>query len=182
MELLKILITTIIASTLRSQSLGAPMYSTPSTLQSLVTYLIPQKTTNATQEVWKSKMIKYFFQKISVFFGNCAKVFPTNVVKKQQEWRNRQAKKISCIFTPQKAKERSYGIANKDWIGLFLFLFVVAVRTWPENYLNGLCHTICYLFKKRKIFWHQFYSKKMVQFYYRRLCLGIKTVSSRLLQ
>ena len=51
MELLKILITTIIATTLRSQSLGAPMYSTPSTLQSLVTYLIPQKTANATQEV-----------------------------------------------------------------------------------------------------------------------------------
>ena len=54
MELLKILITTIIVSTLRSQSLGAPMYSTPSTLQSLVTYLIPQKTANATQEVCSS--------------------------------------------------------------------------------------------------------------------------------
>lgn len=82
MELLKILITTIIMSTLRSQSLGAPMYSTPSTLQSLVTYLIPQKTTNATQEVWKSKTIKYFFQKISMFFGNCEKAFLTNIVKK----------------------------------------------------------------------------------------------------
>ena len=136
MELLKILITTIIASTLRSQSLGAPMYSTPSTLQSLVTYLIPQKTTNATQEVWKSKMIKYFFQKISAFFGNCAKAFPTNVVKKQQEWRNRQAKKISCIFTPQKAKERSYGIANKDWIGLFLFLFCCCCSNMTRKLLK----------------------------------------------
>ena len=182
MELLKILITTIIASTLRSQSLGAPMYSTPSTLQSLVTYLIPQKTTNATQEVWKSKMIKYFFQKISVFFGNCAKAFPKNVVKKQQEWRNRQAKKLAVFSHHKKRKSVVMELQTKIGLGYFCFFFVVAVRTWPGNYLNGLCHTICYLFKKRKIFWHQFYSKKMVQFYYRRLCLGIKTVSSRLLQ
>ena len=51
MEISKVLIATIIVATLTSQTLSAPLHSTPSTLQVLVTYVIPEKTTNATQEV-----------------------------------------------------------------------------------------------------------------------------------
>ena len=51
MEISKVLIATIIVATLSSQTLSAPLSSTPSTLQVLVTYGIPEKTTNATQEV-----------------------------------------------------------------------------------------------------------------------------------
>ena len=54
MEISKVLIATIIVATLSSQTLSAPLRSTPSTLQVLVTYNIPQKTTNATQEVGMS--------------------------------------------------------------------------------------------------------------------------------
>ena len=48
MEISKVLIATIIVT------LSAPLHSTPSTLQFLVTYNIPQQTTNATQEVGMS--------------------------------------------------------------------------------------------------------------------------------
>ena len=51
MEISKVLIATIIVATLSSDTLSAPLSSTPSTLQVLVTYVIPEKTTNATQEV-----------------------------------------------------------------------------------------------------------------------------------
>ena len=51
MEISKVLIATIIVATLSSQTLSATLSSTPSTLQALVTYVIPEKTTNATQEV-----------------------------------------------------------------------------------------------------------------------------------
>ena len=51
MEISKVLIATIIVATLSTQTLSAPLHSTPGTLQVLVTYVIPEKTTNATQEV-----------------------------------------------------------------------------------------------------------------------------------
>ena len=56
MEISKVLIATIVVATLSSQTLSVPLHSTPSTLQILVTYVIPQKTTNATQEVGVSKL------------------------------------------------------------------------------------------------------------------------------
>ena len=54
MEISKVLIATIVVATLNSQTLSVPIRSTPSTLQVLVTYVIPQKTINATQEVGMS--------------------------------------------------------------------------------------------------------------------------------
>jgi len=51
MEISKVLIATIIVATLSLQTFSAPLSSTPSTLQVLVAYVIPEKTTNATQEV-----------------------------------------------------------------------------------------------------------------------------------
>ena len=61
MEISKVLIATIIVATLRSKTLSAPLSSTPSTLQFLVTYVIPEKTTNATQEVGISEVCVYIF-------------------------------------------------------------------------------------------------------------------------
>ena len=52
MELFKGIIAAIITVTLSSQTLCAPPQSTPSTIQNLVTYVIPSKTANATYEVW----------------------------------------------------------------------------------------------------------------------------------
>ena len=61
MEISKVLIATVIVATLSSQTLSAPLSSTPSTLQVLVTYVIPEKTTNATQEVGISWVYVYIF-------------------------------------------------------------------------------------------------------------------------
>ena len=61
MEISKVLIATIIVATLSSETLSAPLSSTPSTLQVLVTYVIPEKTTNATQEVGISWVYVYIF-------------------------------------------------------------------------------------------------------------------------
>ena len=61
MEISKILMATIVAATLMSQTHSALLHSssTPSTLQMLVTHLIPQKTANATQRVWMSYLVRF---------------------------------------------------------------------------------------------------------------------------
>ena len=51
MKLFKGIIAAIITVTLSSQTLCAPPQSAPSTIQILVTYVIPSKTANATYEV-----------------------------------------------------------------------------------------------------------------------------------
>ena len=51
MELFKGIIAAIITMTLSSQTLCAPPQSKPTTIQILVTYVIPSKTANATNEV-----------------------------------------------------------------------------------------------------------------------------------
>ena len=51
MDLFNGIIAAIITLTLSSQTLCAPPQSTPSTIQILVTYVIPSKTANATHEV-----------------------------------------------------------------------------------------------------------------------------------
>lgn len=61
MEISKILMATIVAATLMSQTHSALLHSssTPSTLQTLVTYVIPQKTANATQRVRMSYLVRF---------------------------------------------------------------------------------------------------------------------------
>ena len=61
MEISKILMATIVAATLMSQTHSALLHSssTPSTLQTLVTYVIPQKTGNATQRVRMSYLFRF---------------------------------------------------------------------------------------------------------------------------
>ena len=51
MEVSKVLIAAIIVATLSSEALSAPLQSSPSTVEVLVTYVIPQRVINATQEV-----------------------------------------------------------------------------------------------------------------------------------
>ena len=51
MELFKGIIAAIITVTLSSQTLCAPPQSKPTTIQILVTYVIPSKIANATYEV-----------------------------------------------------------------------------------------------------------------------------------
>ena len=61
MEISKILMATIVAATLMSQTHSALLHSssTPSTLPILVTHVIPQKTANATQRVWMSYLVRF---------------------------------------------------------------------------------------------------------------------------
>ena len=59
MEISKILIATIVAATLISQTDSASLHSKPRTLQMRVTGEIPQKTANTMQRVWISYLVRF---------------------------------------------------------------------------------------------------------------------------
>ena len=59
MEILNIIIAAITAATFNSVAHSAPVHNTPSTLELLVTAVIPSRVTNATLEVFCFK--RFFF-------------------------------------------------------------------------------------------------------------------------
>ncbi|CAH3163176.1 unnamed protein product [Porites evermanni] len=76
MKLFKGIVAAIITVTLSSQTLCAPPQSAPSTIQILVTYVIPSKTANATYEM---KNLYHFINSTSYLFEPPFSRFPPQI-------------------------------------------------------------------------------------------------------
>ncbi|CAH3184037.1 unnamed protein product [Porites evermanni] len=66
MEILNIIIAAITAATFNSVAHSAPVYNTPSTLELLVTAVIPSRVTNASLEAWNDKL-PIAYKQLTVF-------------------------------------------------------------------------------------------------------------------
>ena len=75
MEILNIIIAAITAATFNSVAHSAPVHNTPSTLELLVTAVIPSRVTNATLEVF---CVKDFFRlpKVANFDSQTCGIWP----------------------------------------------------------------------------------------------------------